>query len=173
MYPNTFKGKCSGSIKWVHRRCLDEWRAISPNPDSFHRCDVCKTEYVFKEVPVKYDCCDPRVNTAFLIMLDFLVVFVIWQIMVLFCTLLVWLCDWNRVRDKYFPEGAPKFGIDYLGGLLLFFFILGIFGIIIGTMKLFQWMCSSGSKEPVNYTYDTYPYYNTWEIWVIYIWKYN
>jgi hypothetical protein len=128
---------------------------------------------VFKEVPLKHGCCDPRVNTAFLIMLDFVVVFVIWQIMVLFCTLLVWLCDWNRVRDKYFSPDAPHFGIDYLCGLLLFFFVLGIFGIIIGTIKLFQWMCSSGSKEPVNYSYDTYPYYNTWEIWVINIWISN
>jgi len=31
---------CAGSIRWVHRHCLDEWRSVSKNPDSFTKCDV-------------------------------------------------------------------------------------------------------------------------------------
>jgi len=32
--------QCSGSIRWVHRHCLDEWRSVSRNPSSFTQCDV-------------------------------------------------------------------------------------------------------------------------------------
>lgn len=28
-------------------RCLDTWRSVSPNPQSFSRCDVCHFDYKF------------------------------------------------------------------------------------------------------------------------------
>jgi len=36
---------CSGSLKWVHRQCLDQWRVSSPNPEAFWSCQTCKTKY--------------------------------------------------------------------------------------------------------------------------------
>eukprot|EP01128_Nolandella_sp_AFSM9_P009376 TRINITY_DN5987_c0_g1_i1.p1 TRINITY_DN5987_c0_g1~~TRINITY_DN5987_c0_g1_i1.p1 ORF type:complete len:403 (+),score=56.07 TRINITY_DN5987_c0_g1_i1:89-1210(+) len=36
---------CSGSAKYVHRGCLDQWRAVSMNPDAFWRCEVCHAPY--------------------------------------------------------------------------------------------------------------------------------
>lgn len=37
--------RCSGSVKYVHQSCLNEWRLRSANPESYHRCDQC--QYVF------------------------------------------------------------------------------------------------------------------------------
>jgi len=28
---------CAGSVRWVHKSCLDTWRSVSPNPESFSR----------------------------------------------------------------------------------------------------------------------------------------
>merc|ERR1711916_30767 len=38
---------CMGSVKYVHRSCLDQWRSVSPRMDSFYKCDLCQTSYVF------------------------------------------------------------------------------------------------------------------------------
>jgi E3 ubiquitin-protein ligase DOA10 len=37
--------KCSGTMKFVHENCLDKWRALSSNPQSFFICDNCKYHY--------------------------------------------------------------------------------------------------------------------------------
>ena len=36
---------CNGNSKYVHKRCLNEWRNINHNPDNFKRCEVCHYEY--------------------------------------------------------------------------------------------------------------------------------
>ena len=36
--------KCSGSSKYVHRECLNQWR--SQNPSSYKQCEVCHFTYV-------------------------------------------------------------------------------------------------------------------------------
>ena len=34
--------RCAGSIKWVHRDCLNDWISSSENVDHKKCCDVCK-----------------------------------------------------------------------------------------------------------------------------------
>lgn len=36
---------CSGSVRWVHRHCLDEWRAQEIRPNSFEQCELCQFRY--------------------------------------------------------------------------------------------------------------------------------
>lgn len=42
---------CSGSVKWIHRKCLDEWRSSHVKPTSFSRCELCKFNYVIDVQP--------------------------------------------------------------------------------------------------------------------------
>lgn len=42
--------KCSGSCKWVHRNCLDDWRKLARNQDAMTTCSVCKEEFVMEGV---------------------------------------------------------------------------------------------------------------------------
>lgn len=37
--------RCAGSMKWVHRKCLNEWRAQEKVPLAFSHCPQCKFQY--------------------------------------------------------------------------------------------------------------------------------
>ena len=37
--------RCKGTSKWVHKSCLNEWRATSVNRDAFHQCMECHYRY--------------------------------------------------------------------------------------------------------------------------------
>lgn len=40
--------KCRGTMRFVHRDCLNQWRTASPRSDSFIRCEQCFASYAFK-----------------------------------------------------------------------------------------------------------------------------
>merc|ERR1712157_521206 len=37
--------RCCGTMKYVHRHCLDEWRIQSLNPKSLVQCTTCGTRF--------------------------------------------------------------------------------------------------------------------------------
>jgi len=37
--------KCSGSMKFIHKLCLQQWRMLSPRSDHVNKCSVCQQEY--------------------------------------------------------------------------------------------------------------------------------
>lgn len=39
--------KCCGSMKYVHRECLKQWRGINRMRPTYARCDMCRTPYLF------------------------------------------------------------------------------------------------------------------------------
>ena len=41
--------KCSGTSKYVHKQCLNEWRMMSINSDNYKRCELCHYFYKTKE----------------------------------------------------------------------------------------------------------------------------
>ena len=45
---------CTGSMRYVHRSCLDEWRVRSANPHSFARCDQCHASYRCRSHPMAH-----------------------------------------------------------------------------------------------------------------------
>ena len=36
---------CAGTTKYIHRDCLENWRATNINDDNFKRCEICHFEY--------------------------------------------------------------------------------------------------------------------------------
>ena len=36
---------CCGTAKWIHNRCLEQWRRTSPKEDAAYRCGQCMDEY--------------------------------------------------------------------------------------------------------------------------------
>jgi hypothetical protein len=152
--------RCAGSIKFVHRHCLDTWRAVSQNPDSFYRCDICHDSYQFEQLASKNSTnyCS-YMKYGFLVTVDISVILLIWQALVVLCAVFVHFVDHNNVRMKKFPAGAPVLGVDYLFGLLLFFLLLGILGVTCGFMFLVAKCCGLlSSRSGESYTYNTYPY---------------
>merc|ERR1719181_1736478 len=39
--------QCDGSVRYVHRACLERWRLAAGNSDNAARCEICHTEYEF------------------------------------------------------------------------------------------------------------------------------
>lgn len=39
---------CSGNIKYVHRKCLDNWRLTNSNNQNFNACEICKNKFTLE-----------------------------------------------------------------------------------------------------------------------------
>ncbi|KAF9148159.1 hypothetical protein BG015_010152, partial [Linnemannia schmuckeri] len=39
---------CKGSTRYIHLRCLEQWRTTSPRRENFYRCEICHYEYSFR-----------------------------------------------------------------------------------------------------------------------------
>lgn len=94
---------------------------------------------------------------------DFLATLFVWQVLVFLTAGLVALIDWNRSRDSLSVfQGWSKLSIDYVCGLVFFFFFLGLIGILILMIRCCVCMfngCRMTGDKRYYYTYDTY-YYN-------------
>lgn len=42
--------RCTGTMQYVHRDCLDQWRASDNNPEAFSKCGTCNYNYVIQDV---------------------------------------------------------------------------------------------------------------------------
>ena len=46
--------RCNGTSKYVHYKCLEEWRVNNPNPDAQVKCMECNTEYkIVNKYPIE------------------------------------------------------------------------------------------------------------------------
>jgi len=39
--------RCSGTSKYIHKTCLNQWRTLSDNPDAYNKCFECNYKYRF------------------------------------------------------------------------------------------------------------------------------
>lgn len=73
--------KCSGTIKYVHRDCLNSWRHSHPmNHEHFTHCPICHYAYVIKEV----NKAERRVKRAVLVLFYCLMIFLGFSVFI-FC----------------------------------------------------------------------------------------
>mmetsp|Transcript_27740 Transcript_27740/g.38596 ORF Transcript_27740/g.38596 Transcript_27740/m.38596 type:complete len:323 (-) Transcript_27740:72-1040(-) len=142
--------RCRGSSAFIHRDCLNEWRASSQNSTSYHRCNTCHFVY----------CVDPssarnettvKLKFTFWLSLDILGFLLVWQCIIFALIGLTILIDQNENRFSLFPAGWPVWGMNYCFGLLLFLFLLGIIGIVLlftvgikDTSTSTCWICYCG-----------------------------
>lgn len=40
--------KCSGTSKYIHKHCLNEWRTLADNREAYNKCFECSYQYQFK-----------------------------------------------------------------------------------------------------------------------------
>jgi len=143
---------CTGSIKYVHRSCLNSWRAVSPNVSSFTNCDVCGSAYVFKERP---DLRASRVRRFVLYFArDFLGAMIIVQAIVALFSVIVWGFDKSSDTLLHvFPSSWHPLSVYYVWGLFVFSLCAALYGFILGI-----YMCCSSPTSKGAITYNTYPY---------------
>ena len=133
--------RCKGTSKWVHRECLDQWRANNAQDLAFSRCMECRFNFQF----------EPHGNEShprhlgrclywLLVSRDLIVATVVVQAFILLCAVIFWAATRNEegiiewVDDSYNPicrSSGCQFWACYAIGILVLFFFLGIYGSIL------------------------------------------
>jgi len=151
--------RCTGSIQWVHRSCLDTWRSVSPNPKSFTECDVCKFRYMIIEMQTKN--IFANVKFAFLVIRDMLAIFIIINALIAGLGYLGTLAKPEDQLEEYFPyihlvkqdwsPGLKTFILIYECGVVLLLIIVGIIGSLVSCVK-----CYRGRKSSQHHHHQQY-----------------
>lgn len=134
--------RCDGTNRWVHRDCLDTWRATAPNSEAFDHCMTCgyKYELEYKEPELSWI---GRINRAMAQNTCFLCLFILMAILT--GGLAIRAMDENQViyrvfRDHIYHEKPDKNG-RYSGNNEYFYYYVFtsyIYLLLVGVMYLFN-----------------------------------
>ena len=106
---------CIGSVEWVHRSCLDGWRASVDHPDAFYRCGICHQDFEMevRDAPLA-DCLD-RTRFGFFVTRDLIGACALLQLMVLGVGFVMMAIDWAAA--SCLPQCQPGYWLPApLGG---------------------------------------------------------
>lgn len=146
---------CRGGSGYVHRKCLDDWRALNKNDRGFKYCEVCHFEYIIE--PVVDDPSADRLRLwkfRLLITRDIMAVILLIQAFIIGLAFLIQAADkqTHAIRDLY-PYGMSSFGVYYLSSLILFLAVLGLFGLIGFCCTMLSSDSSTRSNTPCLYCF--------------------
>ncbi|TPX72895.1 hypothetical protein SpCBS45565_g00007 [Spizellomyces sp. 'palustris'] len=130
--------KCKGTMKYVHIECLNEWRKVSRNRQSFYECDHCHYRYNFRRTAWAKVVVNEGVVTLLTLIIFFLGVVLAGFLMKLFLLYYVPYPDVDDLDDEdlvFFlrPSSISLWTIDIphlLTGLVLVG-LLGFFQIVL------------------------------------------
>ncbi|KAK9110621.1 hypothetical protein Sjap_018681 [Stephania japonica] len=122
--------KCKGTSKYVHRECLDHWRAVKEG-FAFAHCTTCKAPYYLRVQGVA----DRKWRTLkfrFFVTRDIIFIFLLVQLVIASLAYVVYLIDglqqfWFRLTCGL----ASEISFYYICGSFLFFALLGLLGCFI------------------------------------------
>uniref|UniRef100_A0A1D1XHQ6 E3 ubiquitin-protein ligase MARCH1 n=1 Tax=Anthurium amnicola TaxID=1678845 RepID=A0A1D1XHQ6_9ARAE len=122
--------KCKGTSKYVHRQCLDHWRAKKEG-FAFAHCTTCKAPFYLRVHP-HADRKWRSFKFPFFVTRDGLFIFVAVQLIIASLGYLVYLLDRYQPQWLRFAWGFNnELRVYYICGALLFFALLGLAGFII------------------------------------------
>jgi hypothetical protein len=118
---------CAGSVRWVHRACLDEWRAQEVREDSFVRCELCHFTYVTetRERPLR-----ARLRTHALVARDLCALFGAVQLVIVLQAVLLHMLD-TRGRLVSKLGGGSGWAAWYTLSLVVVFACIGLVGMCV------------------------------------------
>lgn len=122
--------KCKGTSKYVHRECLDHWRAVREG-FAFAHCTTCKAPYHLR-VHVAADRKWRTLKFRFFVTRDIMFIFLTVQLVIASLAYLVYLIDGYQqswIRRAWGFDSEVTF--YYICGALLFFALLGLSGCFI------------------------------------------
>ncbi|CAF1627569.1 unnamed protein product [Adineta ricciae] len=123
---------CTGGSAYVHRKCLDNWRAMNKFGRAFNTCEVCQFEYVYEPI-VDDPAADKKRLWIFRLFVtrDVSLILILVQAIIVGLAFLLQYADRNSYTIRnYYPASMSSFGVYYLTSLILFFALLGLFGLI-------------------------------------------
>jgi hypothetical protein len=107
--------KCKGTMKYVHRSCLDVWRCQSSRKDSYFKCEQCFNEYVFKGTTYS-----KFLSNGFVVKILSLTVFILWFYS-WFAFIHVGLGHTDIPEDIYYADRYEMYAMGFDGGIYLGF----------------------------------------------------
>ncbi|CAI9753136.1 unnamed protein product [Fraxinus pennsylvanica] len=121
--------KCKGTSKYVHRKCLDNWRAVKEG-FAFAHCTTCMAPYYLRVHTAHPKC--RILKFQFFVTRDILFILLAMQLVIASLAYLVYLIDghenfWLRLTWGF----GSKLAFYYICGALLFFALLGLSGCFI------------------------------------------
>ena len=126
--------RCKGTVKYIHRECLDTWRASHTTADCFTHCPQCKFEYVIEPYDPNSDK-RRKIIYYLYITRDLFLFFLVNEIMVLFLAFVSEKLDMSNGSQflNYFPLSiqAHSFAVYHLFGFLIYLAIIGFVGSIV------------------------------------------
>jgi len=119
-------------VKYVHRTCLDTWRATNPNGRAFTHCSICGFEYVVEVVDDAREDSWRKRRFCLFVARDTFLCFLITQLLIVGFGALVKVCDVNGKVLNLFPALISEHSKTtyYICGLLIFLAVLGLVGTI-------------------------------------------
>ena len=135
---------CSGGSAYVHKTCLNNWRAENANGKAFKFCDVCKFEYIIESV--MNDSKDERkrlLKYHFFVIRDLTLVTLLIQSVIIGLGFLLKTIDKssNNISDLY-PDFINGFTVYYLSAFIL---LLAVLGLIVFIIFCYTFSNSSGT----------------------------
>lgn len=132
--------RCKGTSKWVHRECLDQWRAYNADDLAFSQCMECRFHFQFEENSSEKHRHLTRCLYWLLVSRDLFVATVVVQAFVLLFALIFFaaaqseegVIEW--VDDSHNPicrSSGCQFWSCYAIGILVLFLLLGIYGSVL------------------------------------------
>jgi uncharacterized membrane protein YidH (DUF202 family) len=123
-----------GNTKWVHRACLDDWRARGATRNAFTHCEICRFEFAIDQLSNdteeaqasrmrRYKMHVARDTIAVLLAIQLCIVAIAW---------IVKLADTSDTLRDAFPDWISDHEKTtyYICGVVLFLAILGMVGTV-------------------------------------------
>lgn len=147
--------RCSGTSRWVHRQCLNQWRSSGTNRRAFDRCCECGYAYSLILERQETDVYTIRRRQTVVVMemlRDCLLTFALIQMWLILLALVIHSCDpresiakeMELSWDKFPPPGLSWFermrynkASYYLAAVILTVLLIGFFSFVD--------MCTGGS----------------------------
>ena len=121
---------CSGSSLWIHRRCLDEWRAVNVGLPAFSECSTCQFKFEY-ERPLVAPSTFHTVKCRLLVVRDVLGLLLLSQVWLIVLAAFIGGFDdgaGHHLRRR-FPHISPH-PLYYLFSVLISLALLGVFGLL-------------------------------------------
>ena len=129
--------KCAGTTKWVHRKCLDEWRSQEQVPLAFTHCPNCRFQYrteIDRDTDVTR-----RVKLVLFVARDTIGLFMLMQAVIAATAFVVHVCDRNNKIASLYPEHWAEttaashlaIGPYYVTTVIGYLAILGFVGMVL------------------------------------------
>lgn len=123
---------CSGTQRWVHRACLDEWRAQERVPHAFTQCPTCRFEYVVEARADHRSC-----RFGCLVLRDTVCIFAAVQCVLAYVGAALHAVDTHGAIKQLYPRGWAErnealhlsIGPYYASAVILCLALLGLLGL--------------------------------------------